>query len=155
MKKTLIAAFAAAASLGALAAVYKNPVLPMDFSDPDVCMGNPGEYYMTASSFGGLPGLPILKSVDLLHWKYVGYALARHPWQGSWRDESPLHGKAVWAPSIRARKRKIETRTENGVSLTAWTEFSILHHRVGRGFSEFATICASAGGVPSPRRKKE
>ena len=155
MKKTLIAAFAAAASLGALAAMYKNPVLPMDFSDPDVCMGNPGEYYMTASSFGGLPGLPILKSVDLLHWKYVGYALARHPWQGSWRDESPLHGKAVWAPSIRARKRKIETRTENGVSLTAWTEYVIYWGDPDRGIYRVTAKDNPAGPWSEPVLVKE
>ena len=43
----LFAAFAACA-----AEMYKNPVLVMDFSDPDVCVGHDGKCYMTASSFG-------------------------------------------------------------------------------------------------------
>ena len=40
---------------------YRNPVLNADYSDPDVCrVGD--DYYMTASSFNCVPGLPILHS---------------------------------------------------------------------------------------------
>lgn len=80
-------------------ATYRNPVLPMDFSDPDVCVGADGKYYMTASSFGGLPGLPILVSDDLVNWEYAAYALKKHPFP----THSPEHGNAVWAPSIRRK----------------------------------------------------
>ena len=46
---------------------YTNPVLPLDYSDPDaIRVGD--AYYMTASSFNHVPGLPILKSYDLVHW---------------------------------------------------------------------------------------
>ena len=39
---------------------YTNPVINADYSDPDVCVGASGEdYYMTASSFQCVPGLPI------------------------------------------------------------------------------------------------
>ena len=42
---------------------YKNPVLNADYSDPDVCrVGD--DYYMTAPSFAGVPGLRILHSKD-------------------------------------------------------------------------------------------
>jgi beta-xylosidase len=85
---------------GAFAATYANPILAMDFSDPDVCAGPDGKYYLTAASFGGLPGLPILASDDLVNWQYVGHALRNHPFE----TESPEHGNAVWAPSIRYRK---------------------------------------------------
>lgn len=95
----LFAAFAACA-----AEMYKNPVLVMDFSDPDVCVGHDGKFYMTASSFGGLPGLPILVSDDLVNWEYAAYALKEHPFQ----TRSPEHGNAVWAPSIRFRADKGE-----------------------------------------------
>ena len=72
---------------------YTNPVLHMDYSDPDVCMAD-GVYYMTASSFNFFPGLPILKSTDLVHWSLVGAALTDYP--------QPLaHGEGVWAPAIR------------------------------------------------------
>ena len=39
---------------GACAATYANPILAMDFSDPDVCAGPDGKYYLTAASFGGI-----------------------------------------------------------------------------------------------------
>ena len=108
MKKTTLFACLAFAC-GVFAATYRNPVLTMDFSDPDVCVGPDGRYYMTASSFGGLPGLPILASDDLVNWSYVGYALQRHPWEeGSWHEGRPEHGNAVWAPSIRYRADKGE-----------------------------------------------
>lgn len=53
---------------------YINPVLHADYSDPDVCAVGE-DFYMTASSFGCAPGLPILHSKDLVNWKYAGYAL--------------------------------------------------------------------------------
>ena len=46
---------------------YTNPILHMDYSDPDVCRVGE-DYYMTASSFNCFPGLPILHSRDLVHW---------------------------------------------------------------------------------------
>ena len=101
MKKCYLSLFALAAAAMAGAATYKNPVLVMDFSDPDVCVGHDGKFYMTASSFGGLPGLPILVSDDLVSWEYAAYALKEHPFA----THSPEHGNAVWAPSIRCRDR--------------------------------------------------
>ena len=87
---------------------YTNPVLHMDFSDPDVCRVGE-DYYMTASSFNCFPGLPILHSRDRVHWKQIGAALTDYPGEG-W-DSTPgsaddfrttvQHGKAVWAPAIR------------------------------------------------------
>lgn len=80
---------------------YKNPVLFADYSDPDVCrVGN--DYYMTASSFNCVPGLPILHSKDMVNWQLIGHAIDRLK-----PDElfsSPLHGNGVWAPSIRHHK---------------------------------------------------
>ena len=52
---------------------YKNPILYADYSDPDaIRVGD--DYYMTASSFNCIPGLPILHSRDLVNWKIIGYA---------------------------------------------------------------------------------
>lgn len=46
---------------------YQNPVLYADYSDPDVCAAG-DDFYMTASSFNCIPGLPILHSRDLVNW---------------------------------------------------------------------------------------
>lgn len=77
---------------------YKNPVLYADYSDPDVCRAG-DDYYLTASSFNCLPGLPILHSKDLVNWTIVSaavpYSLAPHS------DTMPQHGNRVWAPCIR------------------------------------------------------
>ena len=51
---------------------YKNPILHTDYSDPDVIAVN-GEFYMIASSFTYLPGVPLLHSRDLVNWEPVSY----------------------------------------------------------------------------------
>ena len=53
---------------------YTNPVLYADYSDPDVCVVGE-DYYLTASSFNCIPGLPILHSRDLVNWEIIGHAL--------------------------------------------------------------------------------
>ena len=84
---------------------YTNPVINADYSDPDVCVGPSGEdYYMTASSFQCVPGLPILHSKDLVNWEIVGHAL-KELYEGDAKlvehFSTPQHGAGVWAPSIR------------------------------------------------------
>ncbi|MCR4836711.1 MAG: glycoside hydrolase 43 family protein [Bacteroidaceae bacterium] len=77
---------------------YTNPVLYADYSDPDVCAVGE-DYYLTASSFNCVPGLPILHSRDLVNWEIVGHAL--HELEPKELFDKPQHGKGVWAPSIR------------------------------------------------------
>lgn len=77
---------------------YTNPVLHADYSDPDVVrVGN--DFYMTASSFNCVPGLPVLHSKDLVNWNLIGYALNRLMPEEFF--SKPQHGKGVWAPCIR------------------------------------------------------
>ncbi|MEU4088519.1 glycoside hydrolase family 43 protein [Streptomyces aureus] len=77
---------------------YRNPVLDADWSDPDVlCVGD--DFYLTASSFGRAPGLPLLHSRDLVNWTLVGHALQRLEPAREFR--SPRPGGGVWAPALR------------------------------------------------------
>lgn len=77
---------------------YQNPIIYADYSDPDVCLGQDG-FYMTASSFNCVPGLPVLYSQDLVNWRIVSHAL---PLQYPVEHFSKMqHGNGVWAPSIR------------------------------------------------------
>ena len=95
--KRLLSAMLIAAALPLAAQRYTNPVLHLDYSDPDVCRAG-DDYYMTASSFNCFPGLPVLHSSDLVHWELIGSALT------DYADDfrvSVQHGNGVWAPAIR------------------------------------------------------
>jgi beta-xylosidase len=77
---------------------YRNPVVFADYSDPDAIRAGE-EFVMVASSFHCVPGLPVLRSRDLVHWGILTYALPRClPLPGY---DRPQHGCGVWAPSIR------------------------------------------------------
>lgn len=76
---------------------YKNPILHADYSDADaVRVGD--DYYMTASSFNAVPGLPILHSKDLVNRRLVNHALRRQSPVEVFAK--PQHGGGVWAASI-------------------------------------------------------
>ncbi len=80
---------------------YRNPVLFADYSDPDVIRD--GKYfYLIASSFEFVPGLPILQSEDLVHWKIVGHAIHRLTMSPAYDMTGDMrYGKGVWAPAVR------------------------------------------------------
>ncbi|HEX7350441.1 glycoside hydrolase 43 family protein [Brachybacterium sp.] len=75
-----------------------NPVLDADWPDPDaIRVGS--EYWMIASSFNRAPGLPVLRSENLVDWEHVTNALpavvpAEH-------YSLPRRGSGVWAPALR------------------------------------------------------
>ncbi len=76
---------------------YRNPVIFCDYSDPD-CICVDGVYYLTASTFNYVPGLPILTSTDLINWTLRNYAIRNIPVD---RFNAPCHAHGVWAPAIR------------------------------------------------------
>lgn len=77
---------------------YVNPIINADYSDPDVCaVGD--DFYMTASSFGCTPAVPILHSKDLVNWRIINYAVKKLIPEEFF--DKPQHGRGVWAPSIR------------------------------------------------------
>jgi beta-xylosidase len=82
---------------------YKNPIINADYSDPDaIRVGD--DYYMIASSFNHIPGLPILHSKDLVNWELIGHALQQQ--LPADHFSSVQHGNGVWAPSIRYHQGK-------------------------------------------------
>ena len=77
---------------------YKNPIIHADYSDPDaVRVGD--DFYLTASSFNAVPGLPILHSKDLVNWRIINHVFSEQEPKDLFRK--PQHGGGVWAPSIR------------------------------------------------------
>lgn len=81
--------------------MYKNPILNADYSDPDVVRVG-GKFYLVASSFDSVPGLPILESSDLVNWRLIGHALDKQP--PFERYSKTQHGNGVWAPALRFHK---------------------------------------------------
>lgn len=77
---------------------YRNPVIFADYSDPDVIRVGK-DYYLVASSFECVPGLPILHSIDLIHWEILCYALPRQPPFDYF--SKPHYSEGAWAPAIR------------------------------------------------------
>ena len=81
---------------------YKNPILFADYADPDVIrVGD--DFYLVASSFNYMPGLPVLHSKDLVNWKVISYVVDKLPFPNY---NKPEYGKGVWAPSIRFHNNK-------------------------------------------------
>ena len=107
-------ALLAAAPAAAQQASFTNPILYADYSDPDVIRVG-SDYYMVASSFHFSPGIPVLRSRDLVHWTIVGHVLPRLPFGPLYDMPGPhtlddtiskpiggtKYASGVWAPSIR------------------------------------------------------
>lgn len=79
-----------------------NPILPYDYSDPDVIRVGKN-YYMTYSTFACTPGLQILHSTDAAHWTLVDAAIQDTVPGYGHLDACPP-GCGVWAPAIRYHK---------------------------------------------------
>lgn len=90
------------AAFEAVAQPKSQPLVFADYSDPDVCVDDNGDYWMTSSSFQCTPGLPILLSRDMVNWTHVNYAVENLLPVERYADVQ--HGCGVWAPSIRFHK---------------------------------------------------
>jgi len=89
---------------GSVAAQNKahNPVIWADV--PDVAMIRVGNTYYTASTTMHMsPGLPIMKSTDLINWELVNYAYDTLADSANLRLENGenAYGRGSWAPSLR------------------------------------------------------
>lgn len=82
-------------------AAFHNPILFADYSDPDVIRDGKN-YYLVASTFHFVPGIPILQSTDLVHWTIVGHVVQRMTMDPRYSMiGGNRYGKGVWAPAIR------------------------------------------------------
>ncbi len=82
-----------------------NPILRLDYPDPDVIrVGD--TYYMVSTTMHFMPGCQILRSYDLKNWEHVSYVyetLDGTPAQRLEGEES-IYGKGMWAASLRWHK---------------------------------------------------
>jgi beta-xylosidase len=86
----------------------QNAQNPIIFADvPDVAMIRVGDtYYMSSTTMHMSPGLPIMKSKDLVNWQLVGYAYDTLVSNDEMNLENgkSTYGKGSWASSIRYHK---------------------------------------------------
>jgi xylan 1,4-beta-xylosidase len=81
---------------------FTNPIFFEEFSDPD--MIRVGEdFYLTGTTMHSLPGLPVLRSRDLVNWEFVAYAAKTLDLGPAFRleDGKNIYGQGFWAPSFR------------------------------------------------------
>jgi beta-xylosidase len=84
-----------------IAAQAKNPVLFADYSDPDVIRDGK-DFYLIASTFHFVPGIPILHSLDLVHWEISGHVVSRLTMSPAYNMEGgDRYAGGIWAPSVR------------------------------------------------------
>jgi beta-xylosidase len=83
---------------------YTNPLFYEEFSDPDVIrVGD--TYYLTGTTMHTMPGLPVLRSKDLVNWELASYAFDRLDLGPEFRLEGrEIYGQGIWAPAIRYNK---------------------------------------------------
>ena len=82
-----------------------NPILNLDYPDPDVI--RVGDiYYMVSTTMHFMPGGEILRSYDLLHWEHVTfiYNELEKTEQQMLVNGKNAYGKGMWAASIRYHK---------------------------------------------------
>jgi len=86
---------------------FTNPLFYDEFSDPDVIRVGDW-FYLTGTTMHTMPGLPILRSKDLVNWEFVAYALDKLDLGPAYRLESGknIYGQGIWAPCFRYHNGK-------------------------------------------------
>lgn len=92
---------------------FQNPVISGCFPDPSICrVGD--DYYTVHSTFEYFPGVPVMHSKDLVHWRMIGYCLTRE-------SQLPLEkvraSGGIYAPTIRYHDGTfymVTTNVDNG-----------------------------------------
>jgi len=88
---------------------YTNPILPADYSDPDVILVG-SDYYLVSSTLQLSGGVVVLHSRDLVNWETIGYVSTNPAVQ--FNDsrfnytEMNHYNSGVYAPSIRYHNGK-------------------------------------------------
>ncbi len=81
---------------------YTNPLFYDEFTDPDLIRVD-DTFYLVGSSFANMPGLPLLKSKDLVNWEFETYVFQKLDLGPDFHLEGKkgIYGNGIWAPAIR------------------------------------------------------
>ncbi|MCW3787448.1 glycoside hydrolase family 43 protein [Plebeiibacterium sediminum] len=102
MKSTLLIALLVLSNIFVWGQSAQNPIIYADV--PDVSTIRVGDtYYMSSTTMHMSPGLPIMKSKDLVNWEIAGYAYDRLVENDKMNLENgqEAYGKGSWASSLR------------------------------------------------------
>jgi beta-xylosidase len=83
---------------------FTNPLFYDEFSDPDLIRVGDW-FYLTGTTMHAMPGLPVLRSRDLVNWEFLSYAVDKLDFGPAYRleDGKSIYGQGIWAPSLRYR----------------------------------------------------
>jgi len=85
---------------------YTNPLIYADFPDPDVIRVD-SVYYMVTTTMFIFPGVPILKSYDLVNWEYCSNAVQRMDYSKCYNlDGCERYSHGQWATSLKFHNGK-------------------------------------------------
>lgn len=110
---------------------YRNPILAGFYPDPSITRAG-DKFYLVNSTFSYFPGIPVLESTDLVHWKLVSHAIDR-PSQLNFDGLGMSRG--VFAPAI---------EFHDGV-------FYVINTAVDSGGNFFVTATNPAGPWSDPQ----
>lgn len=82
--------------------IFRNPVIPSDYSDPDIIRVGE-DYYGIASTFCFSPGMIIIHSKDLVHWEIVNHVVDDISFLNPDLNWTSMKGyyNGIWAGSLR------------------------------------------------------
>lgn len=80
--------------------MIKNPIIRGFNPDPSICIGHDGAYYLVVSSFEYYPLIPIYRSVDLINWEIINFALKTEN-MGALSLANLPDSQGIFAPTIR------------------------------------------------------
>lgn len=114
-----------------------NPIIFADF--PDAAMIRVGStYYMSTTSMHMSPGVPLLKSTDLVNWELIGYAYdtladsdelnlenGRHAYgRGSWASSLRYHNKTFYVSTFSSTTGKTYIFSTKNIEKGPWKRIS-------------------------------
>lgn len=140
MKKFLLCITGFAGTFFPVEAQVKQAHNPIIFADvPDMSMIRVGDtYYMSSTTMHMSPGLPIMKSKDLVNWQLVSYAydtLVNNDemnlengkstyGRGSWASSIRYHNGTYYVSTFAATSGKTHIYTTKNVEKGPWNEIS-------------------------------
>ena len=132
---------------------FTNPLFYDEFSDPDLIRVGDW-FYMTGTTMHAMPGLPVMRSKDLVNWEFLSYAAPKLDFGPQFRLEEgkEIYGQGIWAPSLRFHNgtfyifTNINRRATQVYSATdprgPWK-----HHEMRRGLHDLSVLFDDDGKV--------